>query len=210
MDEGKYKLWWSFVNASDTFFFKVEVEAKGWIGFGFSLLKSETWMRDSMSKYDVLVAGVFTNGTVYGKDYLTSYLNTTQYPDHIDAVNDWVITSGEEKGGKTILEFNRKRVTDDLMTNAVPSKGDIALTPGLRNFVWAYHKTKDTPYLDHISLKHDKSGLQKVMLIKEEEKEPIHIDHPAKRAKGNSNLPVISTLSFICGSLLSVITAVYI
>lgn len=62
------------------------------------------------------------------QDYLTSYLNVSQYPAHADKKNNWVITESEEKDGKTILEFNRKRVTDDIMTNAVPAKGDIALT----------------------------------------------------------------------------------
>ena len=80
--------------------------------------------------------------------------------------------------------------------------------PGVRNFVWAYHKTVDTPYLDNINLKHTKSGLQKVELIKEVAKDPIHISYPPKddRSSKASSVSVISALTFIMGSLLTVIT----
>ena len=68
MDGGKYKVWWSFENSTDTFYFKVEAAATGWIGFGFTLLNKgpNPWMRNAMMKYDVLVAGL-KNNTVYSQ-----------------------------------------------------------------------------------------------------------------------------------------------
>lgn len=69
LDGENYKLWWTYDNSSgaDSFYFKVEVLAKGWIGFGFSLLQIESWMPKAMTNYDVLVAGVYNNGTVYSE-----------------------------------------------------------------------------------------------------------------------------------------------
>lgn len=66
-DEGRYKVQWTYHNATDTFFFRIEVEAKGWISFGITeLASSSIWMRDAMHSYDVLVGGVYDNGSCYG------------------------------------------------------------------------------------------------------------------------------------------------
>ena len=67
-DEGRFQVQWTFHESTDTFYFKIEVEAKGWISFGFTELKSSSsWMRNAMHCYDVLVGGVYTgNGSAYG------------------------------------------------------------------------------------------------------------------------------------------------
>ncbi|XP_031570452.1 uncharacterized protein LOC116304803 [Actinia tenebrosa] len=204
MDDGKYKLWWTFNNATDTFYFKVEAEALGWIGFGITLLYGEDWMMNGMDTYDALVAGVYTsNGSTYGLDYLLINQNRSQCPEHVDDHNDWIITNASEKEGKTILEFNRKRLTNEpVNTHFRPRKGDIQITPGNRSFVWAYHKTIDQPCLSGIGFKHDRSGLQKVVLlpVEEKEREPIYITtKPEVHARrGPANIPVIaSVLAFI-------------
>jgi len=54
------------------FYFKVEVIATGWIGFGISKLlwpkeESLQWNRHSMQDYDVIVGGMFDNNTHYYK-----------------------------------------------------------------------------------------------------------------------------------------------
>ncbi|EDO39614.1 predicted protein [Nematostella vectensis] len=168
MDEERFQVWWTYENETDTFYFKIDVEAKGWIGFGWSqLICCGDWMFNGMDQYDVLVGGVYSNnGSVYGLDYLTVGRNRTQYPDRVDAINDWDITSGREEGNRTILEFNRKRNTSEPVNlHRVPRKGDIPVVPGLRYFVWAYHKTVDTPYLDDLAYRHDNKGLQEVMLL---------------------------------------------
>lgn len=80
--EGSYKARWKFDNETETFYFKVEVKATGWIGFGISRLlwpSNESvvqWNRKSMRHYDVIVGGVFDNGTAYHKVSLTFVCST--------------------------------------------------------------------------------------------------------------------------------------
>lgn len=69
-DGENYKLSWTYKNDSETFYFKAEVAATGWIGFGFTLLEEESWMRNAMLKYDVMVAGVYPNNTVYSEVFI--------------------------------------------------------------------------------------------------------------------------------------------
>jgi len=66
-DEGRFKANWTFHNESDSFYFRIEVEATGWIGFGITELNSSSvWMRDAMHSYDVVVCGVYgNNGSFY-------------------------------------------------------------------------------------------------------------------------------------------------
>lgn len=82
LDEGRFKVHWTFHNASDTFYFRIEVEANGWIGFGITELNSSSvWMRDAMHSYDVLVCGVYgNNGSYYGlvSHFTTNYIHPTR------------------------------------------------------------------------------------------------------------------------------------
>lgn len=60
------------MNETEMFYFKVEVKATGWIGFGISRLlwpRSERlqWNRNSMLYYDVIVGGMTENKTQYFK-----------------------------------------------------------------------------------------------------------------------------------------------
>lgn len=69
---GKYIARWKFHNETDSFYFKVEAKATGWVGFGISRLLwpsnvEQQWNRRSMRHYDVIVGGVFDNGTEYYK-----------------------------------------------------------------------------------------------------------------------------------------------
>lgn len=69
---GNYTVGWKFVNETEMFYFKVEVNATGWIGFGISRLlwpRSENlqWNRNSMLYYDVIVGGMTENKTQYFK-----------------------------------------------------------------------------------------------------------------------------------------------
>jgi len=71
-NEGNYKVLWKFENETERFYFKVEVNATGWIGFGISKLlwpkeESLQWNRHSMQDYDVIVGGMFDNKTLYFK-----------------------------------------------------------------------------------------------------------------------------------------------
>ena len=69
---GNYTVRWKFQNETQMFYFKVEVIATGWIGFGISKLlwpkeESLQWNRHSMQDYDVIVGGMFDNNTHYYK-----------------------------------------------------------------------------------------------------------------------------------------------
>lgn len=70
LDGTAYIVHWMFDNETETFYFKVEVNTTGWVGFGVSrLLLPRTermqWNRKSMNYYDVIVGGVDDNGTKY-------------------------------------------------------------------------------------------------------------------------------------------------
>ena len=53
---------YNFNESSDTLEFLVEVNATGWVGFGFAEKAP-----NNMTDYDVAVGGVFPNGSVYLK-----------------------------------------------------------------------------------------------------------------------------------------------
>ena len=72
LDGTAYKAHWKFDNETETFYFKVEVNTTGWVGFGVSRLllpqiEGLQWNRNSMDHYDVIVGGVDDNGTKYYK-----------------------------------------------------------------------------------------------------------------------------------------------
>lgn len=72
LDGTAYKVHWMFDNETETFYFKVEVNTTGWVGFGVSQLlfppkEGLDWNRKSMEHYDVIVGGVGENGTKYYK-----------------------------------------------------------------------------------------------------------------------------------------------
>lgn len=71
LDGEAYKAHWRFNNETAIFYFKVEVNASGWLGFGVSKLlfppfEGLEWNRKSMDHYDVIVGGV-DSGTEYYK-----------------------------------------------------------------------------------------------------------------------------------------------
>ena len=72
LDGTAYIVHWMFDNKTETFYFKVEVNTTGWVGFGVSRLllpriERLQWNRNSMDHYDVIVGGVDDNGTKYYK-----------------------------------------------------------------------------------------------------------------------------------------------
>lgn len=60
-DGGNFKVYWSYNSTADSLYFKLDVAATGWVGFGFS-----QEMRSDMMGYDVMVGGV-RNGQMYLK-----------------------------------------------------------------------------------------------------------------------------------------------
>ena len=60
--EGNFNVSYNFNESSDTLEFLVEVNATGWVGFGFAENAP-----DNMMNYDVAVGGVFPNESGYLK-----------------------------------------------------------------------------------------------------------------------------------------------
>ena len=66
LNNGSYNVSWFFDNSSSMFYFKTEVRAVGWVGFGITKLKQteQAWSRNTMDQYDVAIGGM-KNGTAY-------------------------------------------------------------------------------------------------------------------------------------------------
>lgn len=114
---GNFNVSYNFNESSDTFEFLVEVNATGWVGFGFAEKAP-----NNMTDYDVAVGGVFPNGSGYLKDYFTEGFR--QPPQ--DTQQDWTLKNATEMNGITALKFRRQRNTTD-------SK-DVAIEPGMPFF----------------------------------------------------------------------------
>jgi len=155
---GNFNVSYNFNESSDTFEFLVEVNATGWVGFGFAEKAP-----NNMTDYDVAVGGVFPNGSGYLKDYFTEGF---QQPPP-DTQQDWTLKNATEMNGITALKFCRERNTTD-------SK-DVAVEPGMPVFlVWAYHATEDVTTKNNSMLgnasvesfqQHTAQGSQNVTLI---------------------------------------------
>lgn len=155
---GNFNVSYNFNESSDTFEFLVEVNATGWVGFGFAEKAP-----NNMTDYDVAVGGVFPNGSGYLKDYFTEGFR--QPPQ--DTQQDWTLKNATEMNGTTALKFCRQRNTTD-------SK-DVAIEPGMPIFlVWAYHATEDVTTKNNSMLgnasvesfqRHTAQGSQNVTLI---------------------------------------------
>jgi len=151
---------WTFDNETKFFYFKVEVNATGWVAFGVSRLMYPTnpdlqWNFNAMEYYDVIVGGVLSrNNTKYFKDCLTDGHKRPK----VDKKQDWTVTSLSEINGTTTMEFNRKQNTTD-------TEGDNVIGPGLRRIVWAYHDTSDD--IENDWLQHSEKGFHEISLLTE-------------------------------------------
>ncbi|XP_015760327.1 PREDICTED: uncharacterized protein LOC107339531 isoform X2 [Acropora digitifera] len=156
---GSFNVSYNFNESSDTFEFLVEVNATGWVGFGFAESAP-----NNMTDYDVAVGGVFPNGSVYLKDYFT--YGFTQPPE--DTQQDWTLKNATEMNGITALKFCRQRNTSDAQ--------DVAIKPGMPIFlIVAYHDTMD---VSPRFRQHTKCDYQEKILIPEPQPEPSAVSPP--------------------------------
>ncbi|XP_074635787.1 DBH-like monooxygenase protein 1 homolog [Acropora palmata] len=107
---GSFNVSYNFNESSDTFEFLVEVNATGWVGFGFAESAP-----NNMTNYDVAVGGVFSIGSGYLKDYFTDGF---QEPLE-DTQQDWTLKNATEMNGITALKFCRQPNTSDAQDVAV-------------------------------------------------------------------------------------------
>lgn len=58
-DEGRFKVYWTYMNSTDMLHFKLEVKTKGWVSFGFTTTPT------GMKNYDIAIGWVNANGKAY-------------------------------------------------------------------------------------------------------------------------------------------------
>eukprot|EP00062_Callorhinchus_milii_P013958 gi/632962755/ref/XP_007897496.1/ PREDICTED: DBH-like monooxygenase protein 1 [Callorhinchus milii] len=116
--KGKYHLRWKHDNQSVTF--ELEVETRGYVGFGLSPSGSMAWS-------DIVIGGV-ANGQPYLKDYNTLNIDGKVREDD---QQDYQLEYGMENNTHTILAFSRNLKTCD--------NNDKIITDNTVRVIWAYH-----------------------------------------------------------------------
>ncbi|XP_059837559.1 DBH-like monooxygenase protein 1 homolog isoform X1 [Hypanus sabinus] len=115
---GRYHLRWKGDNTSITF--EVEVETRGYVGFGIS-------PTGSMAQSDMVIGGV-ANGRPYLKDYNTLNLDGKLNKDYRQ---DYRLEYGMENSTHTVIAFSRDLNTCDYQ--------DKIITDNTVRVIWAYH-----------------------------------------------------------------------
>ncbi|XP_012993949.4 DBH-like monooxygenase protein 1 homolog isoform X2 [Esox lucius] len=114
---GKYHLKWRFDQRSITF--EIEVETKGYIGFGLS-------PNGAMALSDIVIGGVMDD-TPYLQDYFTDANREV----HRDLQQNYRLEYGKENSTHTVLAFSRDLLTCDT--------SDKDITGSTVRVIWAYH-----------------------------------------------------------------------
>ncbi|ESO82137.1 hypothetical protein LOTGIDRAFT_135206, partial [Lottia gigantea] len=114
---GVFELFWKYNNTHITF--EAHVKTLGYVGFGLS-------PHGQMFPADVVIGWV-KDGTVHFKDRHS----TGHYEPIIDKSQDWILLSGKEENGKTILKFVRKLRTCD--------KDDRSIEEGTTKVIFSWH-----------------------------------------------------------------------
>jgi len=106
--------------------FHVVARTTGYVGLGLSRFSG-------MSDADIVIGGIFPNGTTYFGDY---YSLTNSNTPVLDESQDWFLDSASENGTHTELVFHRAFDTED-------APNDHVITDALTTFIWAYGSTDD-------------------------------------------------------------------
>ncbi|XP_024275743.1 DBH-like monooxygenase protein 1 homolog [Oncorhynchus tshawytscha] len=114
---GKYNLKWRFDRRTITF--EIEVETRGYIGFGLS-------PNGAMASSDIVIGGV-TDGTPYLQDYFADANRKV----HRDVQQNYRLQYGRENSTHTVLAFSRHLLTCDT--------SDKDITESTVRVIWAYH-----------------------------------------------------------------------
>uniref|UniRef100_A0A674C1U2 Monooxygenase, DBH-like 1 n=1 Tax=Salmo trutta TaxID=8032 RepID=A0A674C1U2_SALTR len=114
---GKYHLKWRFDRRTITF--EIEVETRGYVGFGLS-------PNGAMALSDIVIGGV-TDGRPYLQDYFADAKRKVQR----DVQQNYRLEYGRENNTHTVLAFSRDLLTCD--TN------DKDITESTVRVIWAYH-----------------------------------------------------------------------
>lgn len=123
----KYLLSWSVNHYLEEITFEVEVETKGYVGFGVS-------PSGSMAGADIFIAGVHDNGTSYHGDY---HAASNTRPT-LDSHSDWKLLEARESDNSTILRFSRKLKTCD--------EEDFPITDDTSRLIWSFGESDEIGY----------------------------------------------------------------
>uniref|UniRef100_A0A8C1V361 Monooxygenase, DBH-like 1 n=1 Tax=Cyprinus carpio TaxID=7962 RepID=A0A8C1V361_CYPCA len=111
--DGRYNIKWGFDESTITF--EVEVETRGYIGFGLS-------PTGAMSSSDIVIGGVLS-----GSPYLLDYYTDSNRKVHKDALQSYQLLYGRENDTHTVLAFSRNLQTCD--------DNDKVITVGLTAYI---------------------------------------------------------------------------
>uniref|UniRef100_A0A671P4Q2 DBH-like monooxygenase protein 1 homolog n=1 Tax=Sinocyclocheilus anshuiensis TaxID=1608454 RepID=A0A671P4Q2_9TELE len=115
--DGRYNIKWGFDESTITF--EVEVETRGYIGFGLS-------PTGAMSSSDIVIGGVLK-----GSPYLLDYYTDSNRKVHKDALQSYQLLYGRENDTHTVLAFSRNLQTCD--------DNDKVITGSTVRVIWAFH-----------------------------------------------------------------------
>ncbi|KAL1254708.1 hypothetical protein QQF64_016937 [Cirrhinus molitorella] len=115
--EGRYNIKWGFDESTITF--EVEVETRGYIGFGLS-------PTGAMSSSDIVIGGVLN-----GSPYLLDYYTDSNRKVHKDPLQSYQLLYGRENNTHTVLAFSRNLQTCD--------DNDKVITGSTVRVIWAFH-----------------------------------------------------------------------
>ncbi|XP_052441790.1 DBH-like monooxygenase protein 1 homolog [Carassius gibelio] len=116
--DGRYSIKWGFDESTITF--EVEVETRGYIGFGLS-------PTGAMSSSDIVIGGVLS-----GSPYLQDYYTDSNRKVHKDALQSYQLLYGRENDTHTVLAFSRNLQTCD--------DNDQIITGSTVRVIWAFHE----------------------------------------------------------------------
>jgi hypothetical protein len=114
-EEGRHVVHWRLDN--ETIYFAIDYEATGWVGFGFS-------PNGNMRQADMIIAWVNATGAYFQDRHIDAFAMP-----QIDAQQDYTFISGEERAGRTVIEFSRPLNTCD--------DDDYKLGVGTVKLIWA-------------------------------------------------------------------------
>ncbi|XP_016094658.1 DBH-like monooxygenase protein 1 homolog isoform X2 [Sinocyclocheilus grahami] len=115
--DGRYSIKWGFDESTITF--EVEVETRGYIGFGLS-------PTGAMSSSDIVIGGVLD-----GSPYLLDYYTDSNRKVHKDVLQSYQLLYGRENDTHTVLAFSRNLQTCD--------DNDKVITGSTVRVIWAFH-----------------------------------------------------------------------
>uniref|UniRef100_A0A8C1Z4X2 Monooxygenase, DBH-like 1 n=1 Tax=Cyprinus carpio TaxID=7962 RepID=A0A8C1Z4X2_CYPCA len=115
--DGRYNIKWGFDESTITF--EVQVETRGYIGFGLS-------PTGAMSSSDIVIGGVLN-----GSPYLLDYYTDSNRKVHKDALQSYQLLYGRENDTHTVLAFSRNLQTCD--------DNDKVITGSTVRVIWAFH-----------------------------------------------------------------------